>query len=170
MIICIAGLTGVGKNAVGEIVASKLGYRLVCPTFKDLASREGISLLEFQKKAASDHGIDKKFDVELRRGVQGGNCIVTTWLGPWMIKKADLRVKLVATDDVRAKRISEREKITLGQAMAHIKERDSQNQKRYMDVYGINITEESVFDMVMDTSKISQQEAAEKILRRAKRG
>ena len=66
MIIAISGLTGSGKNTLGELLAKKLGYHLVCPTFKDLAEKEGISLMEFQKKAEKDPNIDRKFDQLLK--------------------------------------------------------------------------------------------------------
>ena len=58
MIIAISGLTGSGKNTLGELLAKRLGYKLVCPTFKDLAAKEGVSLMEFQKKATKDPDID----------------------------------------------------------------------------------------------------------------
>ena len=51
MIIAISGLTGCGKNTLGELLAKELGYKIVSPTFKDLADREGISLIDFQKKS-----------------------------------------------------------------------------------------------------------------------
>lgn len=51
MIIAVSGLTGSGKNTLGELLSKELGYTLVCPTFKDLAAKEGITLMEFQKKA-----------------------------------------------------------------------------------------------------------------------
>ena len=97
MIIAISGFTGCGKNTLGELLAKKLGYKLVCPTFKDLAAEEGITLMEFQAKAAKDKNIDKKFDAALRKQVAAtkGNCVVTTWLGPWMVD-ADLKIKLFA--------------------------------------------------------------------------
>jgi len=128
MIIAISGLTGSGKNTLGELVAKKLGYKLICPTFKDLAAKEGISLMEFQKKAEKDHDIDKKFDAVLKEMVAktNGNCVVTTWLGPWIVD-TDLNIKVSAPLGVRAKRVAKRDEITLEEAKKHVKARDEEN-------------------------------------------
>jgi cytidylate kinase len=92
MIIAVAGLTGSGKNTLGELLAKELGYRLVCPTFKDLAAMEGIPLMEFQKRAEKDPDIDKKFDAALKEMAAPGDCVVTSWLGAWMVD-ADVRIR-----------------------------------------------------------------------------
>lgn len=171
MIICISGFCATGKNTVGNFVAEALGLRLVAPTFKDLAAAEGISLMEFQKKAANskDGEIDKKFDRELRRQADAGNCVVTTWLGPWMIENANVRVWLYAPDKVRAKRLAGREKISEEEALMHIKKRDADNVARYKKVYGIDITRHDKFNLMLNVEKISAQEAAEKIVQAIKK-
>lgn len=152
MIIAVWGFTGAGKNTLGKRIAEKLNYRLVSPTFKDLAEKEGISLMELQRKAEKDHNIDKKFDELLKEEVAGGNCVVTTWLGPWMVD-ADVKIKIDVSEDERARRISGRDNMSLEEALEHVKERDENNKKRYYDVYGIDISDESVFDVVLDGRK-----------------
>ena len=152
MIIAVWGYTGAGKNTLGKRIADKLGYRLVCPTFKDLAKKEGISLMELQRRAEKDHNIDKKFDDLLKEQVAGGNCVVTTWLGPWMVD-ADIKIKIYVPERIRAERIAKRDNMGLEEAADHVKERDQNNVKRYYDIYKIDITDESVFDVVLDGRK-----------------
>jgi CMP/dCMP kinase len=154
MIIAISGLTGSGKNTLGELLAKELGYRLVCPTFKDLAAKEGIPLMEFQEKAKRDPDIDRKFDAALKEQAAGGNCVVTTWLGAWMVD-ADVRIKIKVADDERAERIAKRDGMTVAKAMEHIRARDEQNRKRYMKLYGIDIDDEKVFNAILDGGKNS---------------
>ncbi len=156
MIITVSGLTGCGKNTLGEQLAKELGYKMVCPTFKDLAEKEGISLMEFQKKAEKDHNIDKKFDAVLKEQAKG-NCVVTTWLGPWMLN-ADVRVRLFAPLSVRAQRIAKRDGMSAKEAEQHVKERDLRNQKRYKKVYGIDIFDDESFDITINSGKHSQEE------------
>lgn len=152
MIIAVSGLTGSGKNTLGELLAKELGYKLICPTFKDLALKEKISLMEFQKKAEKDENIDKKFDAVLKEMVAktNGNCVITTWLGPWMVD-ADFRIKVSAPLEIRAERVAKRDGMTVAQAKKHVKERDDNNQKRYKKVYGIDIYDESKFDAVLNS-------------------
>ncbi len=149
MIIAISGLTGSGKNTLGELLAKKLGYRLVCPTFKDLAAKEGVSLMEFQEKAAKDPGIDRKFDAVLKEQAAAGDCVVTTWLGPWMVD-ADVRIKVKVADRIRAERIAKRDGMTVEQALKHLLARDDQNRRRYKKLYNIDIDDEKIFDAVLN--------------------
>ncbi len=159
MIIAVWGFTGSGKNTLGELIAKELGYKLVNPTFKDLAAKEGIPLMEFQQKASRDHNIDKKFDELLKEEVKrsGGKCVVTTWLGPWMTN-ADIRIKINVPAGVRAKRIARRDGMAIEEARKHVEERDNQNIRRYKEVYGIDITDDSIFDLQLDGEKNTPDE------------
>ncbi|MFH1784808.1 MAG: (d)CMP kinase [Candidatus Micrarchaeota archaeon] len=165
MIIAVSGLTGSGKNTIGELLAKKLECPVICPTFKDLAAKQGISLMEFQKKAEQDHNIDKKFDDVLREQVTktNRNCVVTTWLGPWILD-ADIRIKITASLEIRAERVAKRDGMSLVDARKHVEERDEENHKRYMQVYGINIYDESKFDLVLDNSDKKPEQTVEKAL------
>jgi len=160
MIIAVGGLTGSGKNTLGENLAKSLGYRLVCPTFKDLAAKEGMSLMEFQKRAEKDPDIDRKFDALLKEEAAKGDCVVTTWLGPWMVD-ADLRILVYASDDVRAKRISGRDRMDIAEAKKHLKQRDDENRGRYKKLYNIDIFDQSVYDIAINNGKMSAQKTGE---------
>ncbi len=156
MKIAICGLTGSGKNTLGELLAKKLGYKLVCPTFKDLAAKEGVSLMEFQEKARKDPNIDKKFDAILKEQATG-DCVVTTWLGPWIVD-ADVRLKVICPLETRAQRTAKRDGMTIKEALKHVKERDEQNRKRYMKVYSIEIDDESNFDACLSSGIYKPEE------------
>lgn len=149
MIIAVWGLTGAGKNTLGKLLAEKLGYRMVCPTFKDIAEEEGVSLMEFQKMAEKDERIDRKFDEFLKKECAKGDSVVTTWLGPWMVD-ADVRIKIHVPDEERARRIAKRDKMSPEDAMNHIRERDDNNRKRYKAVYDIDIDNEDRFDACLN--------------------
>ncbi len=157
MIIALAGLTGSGKNTLGELLAKELGYRLVCPTFKDLAAKEGIPLMEFQKKAEKDPGIDRKFDEVLKEQASAGDCVVTTWLGAWMVD-ADVRIKVAAPLKVRAERIAKRDGMSAREAAEHVRERDERNRLRYKKLYGIDIYDEDNFDAVLNAGIFRPEE------------
>ena len=158
MIIAVAGLSGSGKNTLGELLARELGCKVVSPTFKDLAAKEGISLMEFQKKAEKDPDIDKKFDAVLKEQASG-DCVVTTWLGPWIVD-ADVRIKVFAPLEVRARRLMKRDSMSLKEAMSHVSERDGANRKRYKKVYGIDIYDDSGFDALLNSGIYSPQQLA----------
>lgn len=164
MIIAIAGFGGSGKTTLGNVLAQKLGYSLISPSFKDLAAKEGIPLMKFQKKAEKDASIDLKFDQYLKEEAKKGNCVITTWLGPWMVD-ADLRVWLFAPLEVRANRVAERDGISISDAKKQLIRREKQNRKRYLKLYKIDIFDTSVFDISFNSGKFSPEEMAKIILK-----
>ncbi len=183
-IIAVCGFAGSGKNTVGEKVADALGWKVVAPTFKDLAAEEGIPLMEFQRKAADDLSIDYKFDAALARQIGNTNCVVVTWIGPWIgkisgkkysgieipaIKSGVFKVWLDVTPEIRAKRLANRDGMTAEQALAHIKKRDMDNINRYKKAYGINISDHSDFDLVLEVSDEKPDEIAGKIMAEVKK-
>ncbi|MCX6771291.1 MAG: cytidylate kinase family protein [Candidatus Micrarchaeota archaeon] len=161
MIICISGLSGSGKNAVGAEVAKLLGLRVVDPTFKTIAAKQKMTLMEFHRKAEHEHSIDRHFDAHLVAEAKRGNCVVTTWLGPWMVKDADIRVWLYAPREVRARRVAGRDAMSQEQALAHINDRDESNHHRYNEVYKINIYDHSGFELVINTEKFVPAQTAQ---------
>lgn len=151
MIVCISGLSGCGKNTVGELLSRKLGLKQITFSFKDEAKARGISLMELQELASTDSNIDKKFDERLVREARKGNCIVSTWLGSWMIENADFKVWLKASAEERAKRVAARDNMSFQEALAHVEKRDESNRQRYKKYYGINIDDHSNFDLEINT-------------------
>ncbi len=169
MIIAISGMSGSGKNTVGEKVANALRMRTVEYTFKDYANDSGIDLMEFQKMARKNSNIDKDFDRRVVRDANKGNCVITTWLGPWTVKKAKLRVWLDADEKTRANRISKREKRSVSNALTHLRKRDRDNILRYKKLYGIDIRDREIFDIVVNTENLLPDDIAKMIIIAAKR-
>ena len=152
MIIAISGLVGSGKDTVAKLIAQKLDIKHINFTFKDAARQMGIPLMEYHEYAKKDVSIDKEFDDLVIVEVKKQDCVVSTWLGPWLIKDADMRIWLEASLEERAKRISGRDCMTLPEAIDHIKKRDAHNRARYHRLYNIDIiTDRSVFDLVINT-------------------
>lgn len=162
-VICVSGLTGSGKNAAGEALAKLLGLRTVSLSFKTDAKDKGISLMDMQSLAGKDKKIDTDFDKRVVAEASQGNCVVTTWLGPWMVKNADLRVWIDAPESVRAARVAKRDGMDLAHAAEHVRRRDADNRARYLRYYGINLDDHSSFDMEIDSSKYLPGRIAEMI-------
>lgn len=168
-IICIGGLSASGKNTVGELVAEKLGLRHIEFTFKDEAKKRGLSLMEFQQLASKSPEIDKEMDKKIAEEAEKGKCVVTTWLGPWIVKNADLRVWLYAEEKIRSERLAKRDGISVSEALAHIRAREKNNQERYLKYYDIDINDSSIFDIKFDAGKMTPEEIADKIIKQVER-
>ena len=166
-VICISGMSGSGKNSVGALVAKSLRLRLVNPTFKNLAKVRGVSLMEYQKMANSDSHIDRDFDRAVKAEAKRGNCVITTWLGPWMAAKC-MRVWLHADQKTRAARIAKRDGMAIGAALSHLRQRDGDNRIRYAKLYRIDITDHSEFDLTINTKNLRPAQSAAIITAAAK--
>lgn len=167
MIICISGLAGSGKNTVGEIVAKKLNLKEVKLSFKDEAKKEGKELMKIQRAAGRDESYDRKLDREIVKRARKGNCVVMTWLGPWMVKNADLRVWLNVSEKERARRVAKRDGMSFKEALAHIRKRDRDNIRRYKRYYGIDITDHGIFDLEINSDVFNPQQIADIIIKAA---
>jgi len=142
------------------MLSQKLGLRVVDPTFKTIAAKQKMDLMDFHKKAEHDHSIDRHFDERLIADVKKGNCVVTTWLGPWMIKDADIRVWLYAPRAARAARVARRDNMSVQEAEKHIEDRDESNRLRYLDIYRIDIYDHSGFDLIINSEKFVPSQSA----------
>ena len=86
--------------------------------------------------------------------------VLSTWLSPWIIKDATIRVWLSASLDERARRCSESRGMPLEKAKAFIKEKDELTVKAFQDVYNIDIKNHAFFDMMLNTERLSLEESA----------
>src|SRR5574344_2446243 len=107
--IAISGKSGCGNTTVSTLLAQTLGIKLINYTFRQLAAEKGMSLAQVIENAKTDDSYDKFVDnhqVELARKE---SCVLGSRLAIWMLKEADLKVYLIASDELRAKRILNRE-------------------------------------------------------------
>ena len=162
MIIAISGLVGSGKDSVAKLLAEKLKIKHLNFTFKDAARKLGIPLMEYQDYAKKNISIDKEFDEMVIAEARKQDCVTSTWLGPWLIKDADIKVWLDASPETRAERISKRDNLTLAEAVDHVKKRDAHNRMRYKHIYNVDIiTDRGVFDLIIKSESFSPEAIAD---------
>jgi len=139
-------------------------------TFRSLAAEQGIEFWEFCKLAEESDEHDREVDrrqVEMALAVE--NCVLGSRLAIWMLKEADLKVYLTATTEERAKRVLKREGGTFAERLAQTSQRDKKDSARYLRLYGINNSDTSIADLVIDTTKLEPAEVAALIIAEAKK-
>lgn len=166
MKICLGGYTSSGKSTVGQAIAKELNVAYITkemtPTYKSLVS-QGVDPVK-DRNIFSEAKYASRFDEDIRIiARETDDCVVTTWLGPWFIKDATLKVWLNAGETVRAERTALREKLSLPEAMNFIKAKDANNVKNFKKDYNIDITDHSTFDIEINTEKFSVNELASMI-------
>ena len=85
-------------------------------------------------------------------------------LAVWMLSEADLKVFLTASPEVRARRILNREGGDLEAIRAFTELRDREDTRRYRELYGIDNTDFSFVDLVIDTERELPEEIVARIL------
>ncbi len=156
-VIAISGQAASGKTTVARELANRLGYRFVSigELFRRVAEKRGVSLIELHRIAENDFSIDRAVDEESIKEARKGNVVVEGHLSAWILKDlADVKIYLKADLNTRAQRLSGRDNKTLVDAINEIRIREESNRKRYLAIYGIDINDLSIFDLIIDTTYI----------------
>jgi len=154
MIICISGLTGSGKTTIGEMLSKELRIRHVSRSYKEIAGG-GKSLIAFNRSVKPS--FDRKFDREIIKEARSGDSVVSTSLGPWIIKNSSLNVWLNASLDARARRKAKAHNNTFKEEIKYIKAKDGTWISHVKKNYGIDITtDHDVFDIEINTERLSK--------------
>ena len=163
--ICIGGLSGSGKTTLGERLAKDLNIMHVTKraleAYKKVeedVKKTGDSQLEMIQTA--DKRYADSFDKEVVEIANRTDCVVTTWLGAWLIKDPAIRVWLSASFDERAKRFANDHRMTVENARDYVKKKDELTTSSFKDLYDIDIKNHSFFDMMINTERTSLDESA----------
>jgi cytidylate kinase len=155
LIITVSGPHGTGKSTYAKALAQALNLRYVSvgKLFRDLAKQHNLPLEAFSHRAADDPSIDRMLDERTKAEAKRGDVVIDAQLGAWMVRDlADVKMLLTAPDEVRFKRIAERDGSNMADAMRETQNRESIQQQRYRKYYGIDVTDLSIYDLKIDTS------------------
>jgi len=156
--IAISGQPVSGKTTYARFIAEKYGLRHISSgkLFRMYAKEKGLSLLELHKLAEIDSSIDATIDAKALQEAKKGNVVIEGHLAAWIVKDyADIRIFFKAPLEERGKRLSKRDNISIEEAIKEIITREESNKKRAKKYYGINLDDWSIFDLIIDTSKLN---------------
>ncbi len=163
MRITISGPPGSGKSTLSKMLSAKLGLELVSmgDIFRKLATDRCMSLDEFGTLAKCNDEIDRKLDEEQKKVAKEKDNIILEGRLSGFLVEADLKVWLKAPLELRAERIAKRENKSVSSAIKETSEREECERVRYLNYYNIDIRELSVYDIVIDSTKLSPEEICE---------
>jgi len=160
LIITISGLTGAGKTTLGKVVAKRLNIRHIWKTHKVFSGKRKV--VEFTKNLPVS--FEKNFDNNTMMEAEKQDCVVTTWLGPWLIKNPTVRVLVYADLDSRINRKEREMGISAREAKRYVVEKDKLNKIRFKSIYGIDLDDHSGFDLLLNTSKLNTNQCADIVI------
>ena len=155
-VIAIGGLHGSGKSSVSDRLSQEFNLRRVSAgvIFRRLAKERGLTLEEFSRVAEGDEDIDKLLDDTLKDEAKKGDVILDGQLAAWMAGEyADLKILLTAPMEMRIQRIVERDGTTYEYARRETVTREGSEKARYKEYYGVDISDKSIYDLILNTEK-----------------
>ncbi|MEZ3114997.1 (d)CMP kinase [Halobaculum sp. MBLA0147] len=169
MLVTISGPPGSGKSTTAARIAEEFGFDHVSggDTFREMAAERGLSPVEFNELAEDDDQIDRDLDRRLREhAVEGEQLVLESRLAGWLAgEHADLRIWLDAPLDVRVERITDREEKDFAVAREETRRREESEAKRYAEYYDIDIGDRSIYDLVVNTGRWSEETVPDLLIR-----
>lgn len=175
-IITIAGVPGSGKSSTADNVAKALGFKRFSSGdfMRKIAMDRGISLNELSAQAETDESIDVSIDNEVRNAGTGEKLVIDSRLAFHWIPNS-FKVFLDLPLEISKERILNNLKhnklrqqsegiADIDEIYKKITERLESEKKRYKELYSIDHTDKSNFDLVVDTNKNNLEEVVEIIL------
>lgn len=171
MKITISGIVGSGKSTVAHILEKELNlpYRSVGNIMRDMADDRGIPFDELTEIAKTDKSIDFELDKRQREmNENGSDFVMDSRLGFYFIPDS-YKIFLKIDMDEAAKRIykgnRERENYASIEEVLNFSSRRVEAEKiRYKQCYGVDLTDENNFDLVIDTTHKGIEEVVKEIL------
>jgi len=165
MRIAISSKSGCGNTTVSTMLSQRLGYKLINFTFRQLAAEKNVEFWEFCRMAENDDSIDRELDSrQVEMAMAEENCVLGSRLAVWMLKEADLKVYLTASAHTRAMRVFKREGGSLEERIRETEGRDMHDSSRYKRIYGIDNSDTSVADLVIETDERTPEEIVDIIM------
>lgn len=162
--VAISGKSGCGNTTVSGLLSQKLGITLINYTFRQLAAEKGMTLPQVIEAAKNDDSYDKYVDKHQVELALKESCVLGSRLAIWMLKEADLKVYLFASDETRAARVFNREGGDLQQIKDFTAMRDREDTGRYKEFYDIDNNDYSFADLIIDVNTKTPDEIVQIII------
>lgn len=162
--VVISGSAAVGKTTLAHALAKEFGFKLYNggDILKEIALQQGYVIsgndwwdsdeaIGFMKERKKNPVFDKQVDEKLINIAKKGSVIITSHTLPWLATES-ITFWLSASQEKRSERMSQRDKITVTDALRIVKMRDRENKKIYKKIYGSDFGDSlEVFDFMINT-------------------
>ncbi len=162
IIVTVDGPSASGKGTLAEHIAKVLGIKhfSASDVFYSIAEKRGIEDHELSEEAEKevDLAVDRK---TLTRGLKN-SCVIDGRITGYVLGEySDLRIYLSAEPEERARRLAKRENHDRKEAERIVEKRDREDSRRYQNYYGVDPSDTSIHDVVIDNTDLGMDEQAE---------
>jgi CMP/dCMP kinase len=169
LLVTVSGPPGSGTTTTGEHVAARLELDLVPggEVFRAMAVERGMSLPVFGRYATDHPEVDVELDARLALRARAGSVVLESRLAGWIAHNEKLAAVTAWIDcdpEIRARRVAEREGVDVARARADNDERQLVERARYLALYGIDMADLAIYDLVLDSGVLGPDELADQIV------
>ncbi len=166
--ITISGRAANGATTLSRILAEKLGWHLINPgeIYRDYAKKNNIPL---EKTGLSQDQYHLDLDNFIKEKLKNeNNIIIESWLSGFDAQGIEgvFKIFVICSDDsVRVDRLVNRDKMTIEEAIQHMKTREEENIIKWEKLYGTrDFWNPKLYDLVIDTFKNGPTETLNLVL------
>jgi len=159
IVVTIDGLAGAGKGTLAEQVSDILGLKhfSASDVFYSIAEERNLSDHELSEEAEKE--VDLAVDRKTLERALNQDCVIDSRISSWVLGTySDLRIRLEADIEERARRVAERENISTEKARKIIEKRDKGDKKRYSQYYSIDLENKEIYDLLIDNTDLGIEE------------
>jgi cytidylate kinase len=158
MIIAVSGAPGTGTTTLARSLAAELGLKWINSgeLFRRIASDKNVTVKELNRLAERGPEIDYLIDDAQKALAREGSGVFEGRLSGHLLP-ADLKVLLKSDVKVRAERIAKRESKLVEDAIHETRAREESEARRYKKYYNIDISDCSIYDLVVDTGRFDER-------------
>ena len=173
MLVTLSGLPGSGTSTLARLVAVELGLDHLDggTVFRKVAAEQGVSLAAYAAMAEHDENIDRALDDRLTDRARQGDVLLESRLAGWLATRAELaalRVWIACDEVERARRVGGRDGHEAGGALRHNQDRERSERARYLSYYDIDLTDLSIYDVVLDSTQLGPEDLVKAIVSAAR--
>lgn len=163
--ISITGDLGSGKSSVSKILSRDLGFPIMSTGSiqREMARKIGVSTVELNELAKKDPEIDKAIDAaSLKMNDTEGNYILDSRMA-WFFVKNSYKIYLKVSPQIASERIFKDESrnsesyTSLEDAFAQLSLRRNLEVERFIQKYGVDYSDISNYDLVVNTEGLSPE-------------
>ena len=170
-VITISGQLGSGKSTITKLLSDKLGWATYSTgqAQRLIAKKYGISTLELNQRAITDKSIDDEIDAVFKNPPWGDQpCVVDSRLAFYFLPKS-FKVCLRVAPEVAAERVFKENRAletydSVAQAQEYLQKRRQLEHAHFMKNYGLNIDQDGLFDLIIDTTNLTPDEICQKVI------
>ena len=188
-IICISHEMGAGGPEMGQALARSLGYRYIDQELiSDAARRYGLLEEKLSHLDESKPSLFERFDAETRRYItviqtalyelaEADNVVLMGRGGQWLLRGIPhvLRIRIMAPFELRVKRLGKKLSGQMGEQTSPrtvtdmVRRDDTEKAGRMRYLYEVDLRDPSLYDVVINTEKLSVEGAVDLVAGMARR-